>query len=532
MVIGSMVLLFGLPVFLLPNSIQNWEWYNKTLGNEWYVEHVKPTVNKVLGGTLRLFMWYVYEGSSYREADETALYVQASMPPGSTIEQLNTVFEQLENYLSNYKLEIKQFTTQINSGQNGQIEIYFNDGYNLAFPHQLKARLVSRSVNLGGIKWNIFGVGKGFSNDSGNSIPSFNVAMYGYNKEQLAKQAQRFANKLLAHPRIQEVNTEANINWWEKDIYEYALETNPLSMARQGVSNIKLLQVLNTFNQVTYPDYYLPNSEAVRLISDATSTNNLWILNNTTQQIDSLKFSFPTLAQLDKQKVSASIHKENQQYIRMVQFEYTGSSRFGQKYLDEVIAQMRKEMPLGYTIKEQNWSWGKEEQKQYALIGVGIALIFMICAIMFESFWQAFAILTLIPISCIGVFLTFYWFDFPFDQGGYTSFVLLSGNVVNSLILLVNDFNYYRKLQPNRSSLTLYLKAIYQKAIPIFLTIVSTILGLIPFFLHGETEVFWFSLAVGTTGGMIFSLFVIGLFLPVFFIRSTRSTNNSSTKAT
>ena len=377
-VIAAVILLFGLPVFLLPNSIQGWHWYNKTLGNEWYVEHAKPVVNKLLGGTLRLFMWYVYEGSTYREAGETVLYVQASMPEGSTIAQLNSVFHQMENYLGNYETEIRQFTTQIYSGQNGRMEIYFNPKYELLFPYQLKSRLTALGLNLGGIKWNIFGVGKGFSNESGNATPSFRVAMYGYNKIQLEQLAQQFADKLLAHPRIQEVNIEGNINWWEKDIYEYELRTFPPALAAKNLTNAQLFQVLEAYNQFSYPDFYLPNNQAVRLVSDQTATNNLWILNHKTQTVDSLKFAFPTVAQLTKQKVRSSIHKENQAYIRSVEFEYTGSSRFGQKYLDEVMAQMRKEMPLGYTIKQNTWSWGKEEKKQYALIGLVLILIFMI----------------------------------------------------------------------------------------------------------------------------------------------------------
>ncbi len=533
--IVGLILLFGLPIFLLPNTISGWDWYNKTLGNEWYTENVKPTANKLLGGTLRLFLWYVYEGSSYRETGETVLYVRASMPTGSTVAQLNTVFQQVEGYLGNYKTEVKQFTSQIYSGQNGSLEIYFNKGYDLIFPHQLKSRLTAFSLNLGGIKWNIYGVGKGFSNDSGSSPPSFRVMMSGYNKSQLETQAERFAEKLLAHPRIQEVNVEANINWWEKDIYEYELAVFPTEMVAKGINKAQLFNVLEDFNQLTYPDFYLPNQQAVRLINDQTPKNNLWLLNHKTQTSDSLKFAFPTIAQLTKQKVRSSIHKENQAYIRMVEFQYTGSARFGQKYLDEIIGQMRKEMPLGYTLEQNTWSWGKEDKKQYALLGLVIVLIFMISAIMFESFKQAFSILVLIPISFIGIFLTFYWSDFPFDQGGYTSFILLSGIVVNSLILIINDFNYYKKRRPQSDSLGLYIKAFYQKAIPIFLTIVSTILGLIPFLMYGQNEVFWFSLAIGTIGGLLFSFLVIGLFIPVFFVakpsyKSHLPTKGESTK--
>jgi multidrug efflux pump subunit AcrB len=78
------------------------------------------------------------------------------------------------------------------------------------------------------------------------------------------------------------------------------------------------------------------------------------------------------------------------------------------------------------------------------------------------------------------------------------------------------SYNGLRKKYPRRKGLDLYLKAFYRKAIPIILTIFSTALGLLPFIVYGQ-EVFWFSLAVGTIGGLVFSLLVIGLFIPIFF---------------
>ena len=61
-----------------------------------------------------------------------------------------------------------------------------------------------------------------------------------------------------------------------------------------------------------------------------------------------------------------------------------------------------------------------------------------------------------------------------------------------------------------------YLKAYNQKIIAITLTILSTVLGLIPFVLGGQKEVFWFAFAVGAMGGLIFSLVAIIVFLPLF----------------
>ncbi len=190
--------------------------------------------------------------------------------------------------------------------------------------------------------------------------------------------------------------------------------------------------------------------------------------------------------------------------------------------LNEKIEEMKKELPLGYSIERRQLSWGSQPEKQYALLGLIIVLIFFICALTFESLQQALAIIFIISTSFIGIFLTFYWFKFPFDQGGYTSFLLTSGLVVNGLILLVNDFNGFRKKYPGSSPLRPYLKALQHKIVPILLTIFSTSLGLVPFLMHGQQEVFWFSLAVGTIGGLLFSVVVLLLFTPLFFLQKSR----------
>ncbi|HMO40887.1 MAG TPA: efflux RND transporter permease subunit [Saprospiraceae bacterium] len=523
-VIGATILLFGLPVFLLPNKIENQEWYNKTLGSDWYIDNIKPLVNRVLGGTLRLFSQYVYEGSAYREPDETVLFVQGSMPPGATLEQMNTVFRQVEQYLAQFGLEIRQYTTQVSNGQFGMTRIYFNQGYDFSFPYILRSRMIAYSINLGGVKWNIYGVGRGFSNDSGGAPPRFRVQMYGYDKTELERQADRFADKLLAHPRIQEVNTNANINWWEKDLYQYEMTLQPDALAQRKVS----LQTVNTlvapYNRAYAPALYTANGRAARVLNDDLLRNDLWLLEHRTMRLtDSTALAFSEIGTLKKQKVSTALHKENQQYLRMIEFEYTGSAQFGKKYLEQCMNEMRLEMPLGYTMQEITWRFGrKESQKLYGLLLLVVGLIFFICAIQFESLRQSLAIIILIPVSFIGIFITFYAFDIYFDQGGYTSFVVVSGLVVNSLIFILNDRNAFRRQYSSRSDIQLFVKAFRHKIVPILLTIFSTGLGLIPFLTIGKQDVFWYALAAGVIGGLVFSLFVISVFCPVIICKIKR----------
>ncbi|MBA7586667.1 Multidrug resistance protein MdtC [subsurface metagenome] len=109
-------------------------------------------------------------------------------------------------------------------------------------------------------------------------------------------------------------------------------------------------------------------------------------------------------------------------------------------------------LPLGYKAKEREWGiwWDRENKKQYYLLLLVIVIIYFICSILLESFVQPLAIIGMIPISFIGVFLTFYLFDFNFDQGGFASFILLCGIVVNSGLYIINDYNNFCRLNTSR----------------------------------------------------------------------------------
>jgi multidrug efflux pump subunit AcrB len=509
------VLAFGLPVFWLPRQVEGWAWYNRSLGSEWYLENLRPKVDRWLGGSLRLFARYVFESSGYREPDETVLYINAAMPPGATIEQMDAVCRQMESYLAQFGSAIQQFTTQVGSGQFGAIQVRFPPDRQAYFPLVLKERLIAYGLSMGGVQWNVYGVGRGFSNETGQSPPRFRVKMTAYHKRQLEQEAERFAARLAENPRVAEINTEANINWWEKDLYQYAAVLDQSALARIGGAPGELLPAMAAFNQAPAVSFYAAGYP-LRMAETSRRGQELWQMLHQSQPLGERQADLGALARLEKVKTRTAIHKEDQQYIQLITFEYQGERRFGARHLDACLEITRQELPLGYTIEEAGYRSKAEQRKLYRLLPLVLGLIFFICAIHFESLRQAWLVLLLVPLSFIGIFLVFYGFGFRFDQGGYTSFILVSGLAVNSLILLLNDYNYYRKKHPRWAPMRLYARAYTNKIAPIALSVLSTVLGMIPFLLQGDAEVFWFALAAGTMGGLSFSLVVLTLLTPLF----------------
>lgn len=524
-----LLLAFGLPVFLLPEKLEGdgrWaEVYNKTLGTATYKEKVKPVVDKALGGTLRLFVQKVYEGSYFTRNEEVVLHANANLPNGSTLEQMNTLVKKMETYLSEFK-EIRQFQTSVESARRASIHVYFTKEHQKSgFPYTLKANMISKALQLGGGDWSIYGLqDQGFSNNVRESAGSFRVKMYGYNYDELYARAEQLKEKLLSHRRIREVTIGSEFSWWKDDYMEFYFNLDKRRMAEERMDAWRLFSAVRPIygrNMEIGSVAADGGTEKIRLSSRQSGERDVWAMQYYPFTTNGKEYKLADLATVEKGQMPQEVAKENQQYRLCLQYEYIGSSEQGNKLLKKDLEEFNEQLPMGYTAQAENqrWSWGGKDNKQYSLLLIVIAIIFFVTSILFNSLKQPLAIIFVIPVSYIGVFLTFYWFRLNFDQGGFASFVLLCGITVNASIYILNEYNAVRKRFSRLSPRRAYVKAWNTKVIPIFLTVVSTILGFVPFMVGAEKEGFWFSLAAGTIGGLVMSVVGVFVLLPILTLK-------------
>jgi multidrug efflux pump subunit AcrB len=219
--IALIILAFGLPVYLLPEKIEHkkqkgfytvttdkdlgyWaKLYNQTLGSAVYKEKIKPVSDVALGGTMRLFAQKVQNGSySSGERNETSLHVTASLPNGSTREQMDALIRKMEKYIGQYP-EIRQFETHIENGQRASIRILFvRKHQRSSFPYMLKSNIISKALELGGGSWGVYGMGDGFNNDIKEQAGNSRIKLLVYNYDELKTMALALQDTLLQHRRI------------------------------------------------------------------------------------------------------------------------------------------------------------------------------------------------------------------------------------------------------------------------------------------------------------------------------------------
>ncbi|MFA7492408.1 MAG: efflux RND transporter permease subunit [Proteiniphilum sp.] len=525
----AVVLLFGLPVFLLPEKINQENpfasGYNKIAENVTYKEKVKPLMNKILGGTWRLFAEKVYRGSYFTRKEETILNIYASMPNGTTLPQMNNLIVQMERFLSTFP-EIRQFQTSISSARQASISVFFRkEEEQGAFPYELKNKVVSRALELGGGSWSVSGLeDQGFSNDVRETPGSYRVKLYGYNYDELSAWTDTLKNRLLSYSRIKEILVNSNYARYKDDYQEFSFALDREWLATRGLLPGDVYRSLQpVFTRDMWVGSVVAEGENQHIVlgSKQSKEYDIWAMEHIGRHVGNKFYKLGEVAAIEKGQAPREVGKENQQYRMVLQYDYIGSPMQGDRILDRELKEFNEQLPMGYSAGRESsyWGWGKQDNKQYYLIGLLAAIIFMTTSILFNSLKQPFAIIFIIPVSFIGIFLTFYWFKLNFDQGGFASFILLSALTVNASIYILDDYNRIRKQKPLLPPVRIYLKAWNNKIIPIFLTVISTILGFIPFMVGTQKEGFWFPLAAGTIGGLIMSVIGIWILLPLLLIK-------------
>jgi multidrug efflux pump subunit AcrB len=519
------ILAFGLPVFLLPDTIEGegkaTGLYNKTIGSAFYKDKIKTHADTWLGGTLRLFTQYVFEGSYFADREETSIYVSASLPNGSTIQQMNNLIQRMESYISQFS-EVRQFQTSINNARQANISILFTkESERSGFPYLLYSNLISKASELGGGSWSVSGLGDAFSNNVYEIAGSYRIFMYGFNYDDLWNLAERFRAKMTENPRIGDVIINTGFSWYKDDYQEFVFDLNLERLAQAGIQPVQLFASIQPMFGRDIQAGSIPGEygmERIMLHSKQSEEYDIWSMEHIPGKTATGKeYKLAELAQLQKTQVPQDIVKENQQYRLCLQYEYIGTGEQGRRVMDSGIEEFQNQMPMGYTIKSesQTYNWGSDNRRQYTLLLLIFAIIYVMCSILFNSLTQPFSVIFVIPVSFIGIFLTFYLFGLQFDQGGFAAFVLLCGLAVNANIYVLNEYNNIRQ-RWKISPLKAYIKAWTAKISPIFLTVISTALGFIPFMVGEYREAFWFPLAAGTIGGLTVSLLGTFCFLPLF----------------
>ena len=258
--------------------------------------------------------------------------------------------------------------------------------------------------------------------------------------------------------------------------------------------------------------------------------------------------------------ISNFVEKKPKQNVSFIRRYDARNAMYIKANVEQGIIAANKVDQIQNWITDQNYpsyidvAFGGENEEQtesmkFVTQAFIISLLIMAALLVtqFNSFYQSFIILTAVIMSTAGVFFGLLLFNQPFSAIMHgVGVVSLAGIVVNNNIILIDAFNFVREKDTD-NLFNSVLKACAQRLRPIFLTTITTMLGLIPLALNysidplartieydSNVSGFWTPLAQCIVYGLSFSAFLTLIVTPCLLILPShvRSLMKTSSKQT
>lgn len=187
------------------------------------------------------------------------------------------------------------------------------------------------------------------------------------------------------------------------------------------------------------------------------------------------------------------------------------------KIKNEYIQQLN--MPPGYNYKMigQADTMARSFAEIYKAVILAIVVVYMVLAAQFESFSQPLIIMASLPFAVIGAILGLLVSGQTANMMSMIGFTMLLGLVTKNAILLVDYANQAR--EKGLSLRESVLEACSLRLRPIFMTTLSTILGMMPIALGiGEGAELRQSMGVVLVGGLTTSTILTLIVVPLMYL--------------
>ncbi len=185
--------------------------------------------------------------------------------------------------------------------------------------------------------------------------------------------------------------------------------------------------------------------------------------------------------------------------------------------VNAAMAELR--FPPGYSSGDWMPWWRNRASTNAMLVNLGLCLllVYAVMASLFESFLQPFAILVTCLFGCLGAPWAMWVTNTTVDTTAMIGLFILIGIVVNNGIMLIDRVTQLRGAGMSRADAL--ERAGRDRIRPILMTATTTVLGLVPMLIHHPTlaGIYYHSIAIIITGGLITSTIVTLVFLPATY---------------
>ncbi|HEX8691376.1 MAG TPA: efflux RND transporter permease subunit [Longimicrobium sp.] len=478
----------------------------------------------MLGGSGYLFQKYVTRGTLWRPwfDQESYINIQVDQPRGEELAHTDELVRYFEAKLKEMP-EVARFTTNVYP-QAAQVRVEFPDSLqDTSVPVAVKEQIEAYSHLFGGSEVRVYGYGPSFYG-GGSSPPNYSIRVLGYNYETVRAIAEDLGGRLLRYSRIQDVDTNASGQWFERDkATEVVLRIDRRRLAMHGLAARDVVaRVSAAVGRDRRRSWLRVGDEEMAVAVRLSGSERLDL-----HQLQELLIPAPggqavrlaDVAEVAEREVLSRILREDQQYQRLVTYEFRGPAKLGDRVHEAVVR--NTQLPAGYqVIGKEEWKWSDEERTQiYGVLAFSLVLVFMVTAALFESLRQPLCVLLTVPMAMIGVFLTFFFTGASFSREAFIGVIMMGGVVVNNATLLVDHVNQLRRREgePLQGAI---LRGTLERVRPILMTSAVTIIGLLPLVLFSEAADanIWNALGYSLLGGLASSTVLVLTVTPALYL--------------
>lgn len=178
---------------------------------------------------------------------------------------------------------------------------------------------------------------------------------------------------------------------------------------------------------------------------------------------------------------------------------------------------LKKYNSVSYSLEGEQQEQGENLKSLGKNFLLAMIIVYMLLAIPFKSYFQPLVVMSSIPFGITGAVIGHILMGMNLSVLSMMGIVALTGVVVNDSLVMVDFINRYR--DEGNTIRDSVLEAGPRRFRPIFLTSLTTFVGLIPLILEKSTQAkFMIPMAVSLSFGVLFATAITLLLVPVSYL--------------
>ncbi|MBP9749432.1 MAG: efflux RND transporter permease subunit, partial [Candidatus Pacebacteria bacterium] len=508
-------------------------WYRRKI--VWFLDHRKRKQWFVWGmvglfiAALALPITGIVKAVFFPQSDIDFVYIELEEAQGTPLERTDLATRAVEEVLYEVS-EIESFTTTVGRGssfnENAQSGARFASiNINLAKDRERTSSEIVTDIENRVSAFRTFTVRVSEPNNGPPSGAPVKITLAGDDLSTLKRTSADVSKILTSIPGARDVVSSA-----EADASEIVLSVDRVKAAELGLSPLTIAQTLRTAVFGTEATTIKKGADEIRVVvktdlnrsfNTAADTNIATVdtLRELPVQTPNGTILLGSVLNVSLRGANDVISHEDQERTVTITGQLDGGA-YATDVTTEFSRRAQAELALPddviMTVGGENEDVNQSFKDMFRALIIGMLLVFVILMFEFNQYRLALFVLSVVPLSLIGVLFGLLVTNQPVSFPTMLGFIALAGVVVNHAIILVDVFNRLRIENPQMSTREVVIEGGAIRLRPILLTKITAIIGLIPLLFASDL---WMPIAVAMIFGLAFTGVLTLIFLPILYLK-------------